>query len=127
MRIGELAKKTGVNPKTLRYWEEIGLLPSPKRNSLGYRIYSNEHIQICEFIIKAKSLGFKLNEIKDILYLKFSGIEPCGCVQDKIKEKIKNIESMIEELEKKKELLEELLSRRRESPAFVCPIIESIE
>ncbi|MDQ7082347.1 MAG: MerR family DNA-binding transcriptional regulator [Aquificota bacterium] len=50
MRIGELAERLGLNPKTLRYWEEMGLLPAVPRNIAGYRDYSEEHLQICEFI-----------------------------------------------------------------------------
>ena len=126
MRIGELAKRLGINPKTLRYWEEIGLLPPPLRNSSGYRIYTEEHLKLCEFILKAKSVGFKLEEIKEIISLKLSGEAPCGCVEDRIREKIEEIDKLIEELRSRRRLLESLLRERREVPASVCPIIESI-
>jgi len=126
MRIGELARKLGINPKTLRYWEEIGLLPPPSRNDSGYRVYTEEHLKICEFILKAKSVGFKLEEIKEILYLRYSGRTPCSCVEGKIREKIEEIDRLIEELRSRRELLEKLLKERREVPASVCPIIESI-
>ncbi len=126
MRIGELAKRLGLNPKTLRYWEEVGLLPSVPRNISGYRDYSEEHLQICEFILKAKRLGFTLEEVKEILSLKFSGERPCGCVREKIKKKLEDIENLIDELERKKELLENMLEEERAEPALFCPIIESI-
>ena len=126
MRIGELARRLGINPKTLRYWEEIGLLPPPLRNSSGYRIYTEEHLKLCKFILKAKSVGFKLEEIKEIISLKLSGEAPCGCVEDRIREKIEEIDRLIEELRSRKRLLESLLKERREVPASVCPIIESI-
>ncbi|RLJ71326.1 DNA-binding transcriptional MerR regulator [Hydrogenivirga caldilitoris] len=126
MRIGELAKRLGLNPKTLRYWEEIGLLPPPSRNSSGYRVYTEEHLKLCEFILKAKAVGFKLEDIKEIISLKFSGRTPCGCVEEKIKGKIREIENLIEELNSQKKLLEGLLRKRRDVPASVCPIIESI-
>ena len=126
MRIGELAKKLGINPKTLRYWEEIGLLPSPLRNSSGYRVYTEEHLKLCEFILKAKSVGFKLEEIREIISLRSSGRTPCGCVEERIKEKIEEIDRLIEELRSQRKLLEGLLRERREVPASVCPIIESI-
>ena len=126
MRIGELAKRLGLNPKTLRYWEEIGLLPPPLRNSSGYRIYTEEHLKLCEFILKAKSVGFKLEEIKEIISLRSSGRTPCGCVEERIREKIQEIDRLIEELLSRRKLLEGLLKERREVPASVCPIIESI-
>ena len=125
MRIGELARKLGVNPKTLRYWEEIGLLPAPNRNSSGYRVYTEEHLKLCEFILKAKSIGFKLEEIREVISLWSSGKIPCGCVEKRIKEKIQEIERLIEELQSRKKLLEELLKSRREQSASICPIIES--
>jgi len=126
MRIGEVARKLKLNPKTLRYWEEIGLLPPPQRNGSGYRVYTEEHLKLCEFILKAKAVGFKLEDIKEIISLKFSGRTPCGCVEEKIREKIREIENLIDELSSQKRLLEDLLKERREVPASVCPIIESI-
>ncbi len=125
MRIGELANKVGVNPKTLRYWEEIGLIPEPPRNSSGYRDYPEEYVNLCRFILKAKRLGFKLSEIKEILDLRLSGREPCGCVREKIRKKVEEIDSIIEELKRRKALLLSLIEKERREPAPVCPIIES--
>jgi len=126
MKIGELAKKLGLNPKTLRYWEEIGLLPPPPRDSSGFRNYTEEHLKLCEFILKAKKLGFSLEEIKEIIDLRLSGETPCGCVREKLKEKIERIEELIEELSRQRELLESLLKRQGTAGGELCPIIESI-
>ncbi len=81
---------------------------------------------MCEFILKAKKLGFSLEEIKEILHLRFSGERPCGCVREKLKEKIENIEKLIAELEARKKLLEELLYQDQEGQGRFCPLIESI-
>ena len=126
MRIGELAKKLNVNPKTLRYWEEIGLLPPPKRDSSGYRVYTEEHLRLCQFILKAKAVGFKLDEIKEIISLIYSGTSPCKCVEEKIRKKIQEIDELIEELKLRKNILQEILKKRSNTPAYFCPIIESI-
>jgi len=91
-----------------------------------YRVYGEEHLRICEFILKAKSVGFRLEEIKEILSLGLSGVTPCGCVEEKIKEKIEEIDRLMDELKARKESLERLLKERREVPASLCPIIESI-
>ncbi len=117
MRISEIARILGVNPKTLRYWEEIGLLPPPERDENGYRIYSEKHIKLCKFILKAKRVGFTLREIKEIIQAKESG-NVCGCVREKIKKKI-------EELERRKAILESLLAGSP-SEGEICPIIESV-
>ncbi len=126
MRIGDLARRLGLNPKTLRYWEEVGLIPPPERDRSGYRNYTEDHLKICEFIIKAKSVGFKLEDIKEILRISMSGETPCGCVEEKIRKKIEEIDKLIEELRSQKKLLEELIKEGRKAPAVVCPIIESI-
>lgn len=57
MRIGEVAKKLGLNPRTLRYYERIGLLPEPQRMNSGYRVYSTQDIERVAFIRKAQLLG----------------------------------------------------------------------
>jgi len=60
MQLGELGKRTGVNPKTIRYYEEIGLLPAPARTPSGYRQYTAEDAGRLEFIRSAKALGVAL-------------------------------------------------------------------
>jgi DNA-binding transcriptional MerR regulator len=64
MRIGELAKKTGINPKTIRYYEGIGLLPPAPRAESGYRRYVDTDAKRIEFIRSAQALGIALKEIK---------------------------------------------------------------
>ncbi len=127
MRIGELARRLKLNPKTLRYWEEIGLIPPPERNASGYREYGPFHEDICRFILKAKEIGFSLAEIKEILDIRLSGTDPCRCTREKIIRKIEEIDRLMNELERKKYLLRELLKGPRAKPAVVCPIIESIK
>ncbi|HIQ30885.1 MAG TPA: heavy metal-responsive transcriptional regulator [Aquifex aeolicus] len=127
MRIGELARKLGINPKTLRYWEEIGILPPPPRDSSGYRVYSEEHLRVCIFVKKAKSLGFRLEEIKEIIGLGLGGEKPCDRVKSIVREKIKTIDEMIEELRRRKALLKSLLEESERTSAYICPLIESIE
>ncbi len=128
MRIGELAGRLGLNPKTLRYWEQVGILPEPARDTSGYRDYTENHLKICEFILKAKSLGLSLREIKDILDLAISGETPCECVKEKIKQRIENIDLLVERLKSEREKLEGLLNQtpQREN-ANICPIIDSVE
>jgi DNA-binding transcriptional MerR regulator len=125
VRIGELARITGISPKTIRYWEEIGVIPHPPRNASGYRIYTPQYVELLSFVLKAKSLGFSLGEIKEIVQIRLSGNEPCQKVVEKISEKIEEIEREIRILNEKKKALEELLKDRRAEPACVCPIIES--
>ncbi len=78
--IGDVAKRTGVTAPTIRYYEGIGLLPSPARSGAGYRRYSDGTIEELRFIRKAQALGFSLDEVAEILQLSRSGKAPCSHV-----------------------------------------------
>jgi len=62
-RISEVAERTGFSPATLRYYEQIGLVPEPERTASGYRVFSEEHLELLDFIARAKRLGLPLDEI----------------------------------------------------------------
>lgn len=78
MRIGELAAELGLNPKTIRYYEEIGLLPEPRRTQAGYRLYDAADRERLRFILKAKAVGLTLEEIKLVLDVRSNGQPPCA-------------------------------------------------
>jgi DNA-binding transcriptional MerR regulator len=125
--IGRLAKELGLNPRTIRYYEALGLLPEPGRTPSGYRHYPPEVADRLRFVKKAQRLGFKLNEIKDILLLKDRGTEPCPHVRELATRKIKELEEVIRESKSLQKNLKGLLkicpSRRHKGPA-ICPHIE---
>lgn len=66
MRIGEVAERVGVNPKTIRFYESIGVLPEPPRTPSGYRDYEDEHVERLRFIKAVQRLGLKLEEIGEV-------------------------------------------------------------
>ena len=76
MHIGELAADMHLNPKTIRYYEEIGLLPAPRRNAAGYRQYAAAERERLRFIAKAKALGFTLREIRELFALRDASRSP---------------------------------------------------
>ncbi|MFH0942440.1 MAG: MerR family transcriptional regulator, partial [Chloroflexota bacterium] len=65
--IGELAKELHLNPKTIRYYEEVGLLSKPRRSEAGYRLYSNYEAERLRLVRRAKLLGLSLVEIKELV------------------------------------------------------------
>ena len=69
MKIGEIAKATGLTTKTIRYYELNRLLEEPDRTDSGYRLYGTKDVERLEFIKKAKRMGLSLEEIRDILLL----------------------------------------------------------
>ncbi len=76
--IGDLAKGTGTKVVTVRYYEQIGLLPVPSRTAGNYRTYSNEQMRRLRFIRRCRDLGFTLDQIRDLLRLSSQKDEECG-------------------------------------------------
>lgn len=98
MFIGALAKASGLSPKAIRYYEELGLLSDATRTESGYRVYSDQDVERLRFILGAKALGFSLHEIKDIVALHDGGESPCGAVRRLLDEKLADLERRIAEL-----------------------------
>ena len=95
MLIAELARRAGVNPETIRYYEEVGLLPRAARLPSGYRQYSEEDVERLEFIRNAKALGVALAEIKEVLAFRDRGVAPCPYVLKLLDGKVKEIQGRI--------------------------------
>jgi MerR family mercuric resistance operon transcriptional regulator len=69
LAIGELSGRTGVNIETVRYYEKIGLVPSPARTEGGHRAYEDAHVARLTFVRRARELGFTLDEVRSLLKL----------------------------------------------------------
>lgn len=97
-RIGEIASVLNIKIDTIRYYEKIGLIPKPERKENEYRVYSEEYVEIIQFIILCKNNGFKLKEISEIMNLISSGDDNSQELKTVITNKIALIENKIEEL-----------------------------
>ena len=69
MNIGQASERSGISPKMIRYYEQIGLLDTAKRSNSGYRIYSNQDIKNLCFLRQARDLGFSSKQMKELLNL----------------------------------------------------------
>lgn len=119
LQIGELSRKTGVSSKTIRYYEEIGLLPEPQRAENSYRVYSQDDVERLQFIRRARALDFALDEIAEILAFRERNEPPCGHVMDLICHQIDAIESRIRDLERIRDELKALHSAGQDLPEDV--------
>ncbi len=97
--IGDVAKRAGVSPPTIRYYEEIGLLPATSRSASGYRRYWDTAVEDLRFIRKAQALGFALDEVGEILRLSRSGKPPCERVLSLAHEHLAAIDERIRHLQ----------------------------
>ncbi|MGH2796628.1 MAG: heavy metal-responsive transcriptional regulator [Thermoleophilaceae bacterium] len=111
LRIGELAAGVGVTAKTIRYYEEIGLLPPPRRSEHGYRLYGADDAGRLRFIAAARRVGFTLGEIKDMLALRDRGRRPCEYVADALDRRLREIDQQQAQLRALKAELTRLRKR----------------
>ncbi|MFI5627589.1 heavy metal-responsive transcriptional regulator [Nocardioides sp. NPDC051685] len=98
MRIGELAETVGATTKTLRFYEEQGLLPPAERTSSGYRDYTPDAIARVDFIHRGQAAGLTLAQIKQILDIRDHGHAPCHHVRDLLDTRLADIDQQIAEL-----------------------------
>lgn len=129
MLIGEVAAKSGVSRKALRLYETAGILPSPRRTAAGYRVYGQDTLALLVFIVQARRLGFRLDEIREITALKRSGRTPCAHVLSLVRVKVARVERALTDLTEVREQLRALLRSWRSGrhrPAVVCPCIEHL-
>lgn len=110
MVIHELTHLTGVPAKTIRYYESIGLVPRPTRAENNYRQYTPADVERLRFIASARSLGFSLDDISEILTARDNGIAPCQRVLDTIAQRLNEIDRRIADLLRLRDLLKQLHS-----------------
>lgn len=129
MLIGEVASRSAVPAKTIRYYESVELLPPPDRHANGYRDYPEAILQRLAFIRAAQSSGFTLGEIREIIAFRDEGIVPCSHVQDLIDRHATEVEQRIAELQRTHQELGRLARRARRldptecQPSAVCHIL----
>lgn len=135
MRIGELADRSGVATKTIRFYEEAGVLPPPSRNGSGYRDYGREALDRLDFVRRAQAAGLSLREIADIVAIRDGGAAPCEHVEQVLTRHLSQVREQLTELSELERHLNTLLDRARSGPghpdeqhsAAVCWILESGE
>ncbi len=128
LTIGKLAKRAGVSTDTVRFYERCGLLQPPERTASNYRVYPEKEVQRLQFIVRAKNLGFTLNEIKDLLSLRGDPNATKGQVKALAETKIADLQERIAEMQK---ILESLIRITEtcsgEGLADDCPILAAME
>ncbi|MFQ5597993.1 MAG: MerR family transcriptional regulator [Nitrospiria bacterium] len=103
LTIGRLAEAAQVNIETIRYYERRGLIPKAPRRRSGYREFSQKDLERIRFIKHAKTLGFTLDEISELLALKVEPAATCGDITKKIDAKLVDVEGKLKTLLRMKE------------------------
>lgn len=128
LTIGKVARRVGVRPSAIRYYERQGMLQPTVRAANGYRTYSDEAVNLLLFLKRAQSLGITLKEIRTLLNLATQGQQPCNHVKRLARNHLREIDDKIRELEALRNELRTLVRRKVGQPHEneVCPIIERV-
>jgi len=126
MQIGIVAKKIGLSVDAIRFYERNALLPQPPRTPGGFRQYAESDVETITFIRRVQGLGFKLSEIRALVNLRGSRLQPCAPVRHRLKEKLSDVQRKLAGLHKlEHELRLALRSCNRElrKRQAHCPIL----
>ena len=112
--IGRLGSLAGLEPKTLRYYDRVGLVQPASRTPTGYRLYAAEAVERLHFIASAKVLGMSLADIRRILAVRDGGAAPCQHVVEIVARNLTKIEEQITQLDRVRGDLHRLQRRLKE-------------
>jgi MerR family transcriptional regulator, copper efflux regulator len=120
MRIGALAVGSGTTAKTIRFYEQAGLLPAPPRTPAGYRDYPPETTARLSFIRSAQSAGLSLAEIRAVLAIRDHGEPPCAHVTGLLRGHLAETEQRLAELTATRAMLRDLLATADATDPDTC-------
>src|SRR5438128_10297750 len=123
---GALAKHTGTNIETVRYYERVGLLPAPARSSGGYRLYGTDHLKRLNFIRRARALGFSLAEVRKLLALADQRRRPCADVRVVAAAHLQDVKAKIADLRQMERVLKNTVARCETGTVSHCPMSDAI-
>jgi len=120
----DLAKATGCNLETIRYYENIGILAHPPRTAKGYRIYGGGDVRRLRFVMRMRDLGFNLEEVRGVLSLVDGGTQTCAEVHDRTRAHLSTVRAKIADLQRIEQVLEETAARCSGQDVPDCPVLD---
>ena len=126
MTIGMLARASGVNLETIRFYERSGLLPAPQRSAAGYRHYQEVDVRRLRFIRRGRELGFSLEEIRSLLDLAAQPQSPCASADQLVAEHLESIAARIRDLQNMQTELQKIAGCQSEH-AEHCRLLEALD
>lgn len=123
---GVLANRVGCNIETIRYYEQIGLMPTPRRSEKGYRLYGEDQRRRLRFILRGRELGFSIEELHSLLSLVDGGGYTCGEVRDLTLVHLDGVRAKIADLTQLEQTLAEVSERCEGGAVPGCPVIDAL-
>jgi MerR family mercuric resistance operon transcriptional regulator len=122
----ELAHRTGCNLETIRYYEKIGMMPDPPRTASGYRVYDEGHISRLRFILRARELGFAIEEIRGLLALVDGGTQTCAEVKERTERHLADVRTKIADLRRIERVLATTAAQCTGDAVPECPVLDAL-
>lgn len=126
LRRVDLARATGCNLETIRYYETVGIMPDPPRTPKGYRSYDDSHVRRLKFVMRSRDLGFSLEEIRGLLGLVDDRTQTCAQVQTVAEAHLEDVKAKIADLERIERVLSETVARCTGDAAPECAVIDAL-
>jgi MerR family transcriptional regulator, mercuric resistance operon regulatory protein len=126
LTIGQLAAAAEVNFETVRYYERIGLMPSPARTASGHRTYEDEHIRRLVFIRRARELGFSIEDIRALLALAEPSRASCADVKGIAQAHLDEVRKKMADLKKLERILSRTIAGCSGEKAPPCPVLDML-
>jgi len=126
MNISQAAKATGLSSKTIRYYEQQGIIPAPHRAANGYRSYSESQLEMLSFIKRARGMGFSLEQSRELLLLSRDPSRTSAEVKQKAERHIDQIDQQIEQLKQMRAVLNAAVEHCRGDENAECPILDQL-
>ena len=126
LKINQLSQQSGINLETIRYYEKIGLLPPPIRANNGYRLYTKQSVNQLHFIKNCRTLGFSLNEIKQLNQLRTNRKADCDNADKLINKHLEQVQNKIKQLHEIETFLKSI-SHCNQHSIENCKVISGID
>ncbi len=126
MQRAELAKRSGCNLETIRYYERIGMLPDPPRSAAGYRVYEEAHAKRLRFILRGRELGFSIEEVRGLLDLVDGGHQTCAEIQQRTERHLADVRTKIADLKRIETVLAATAAKCTGRAVPACPVLDAL-
>lgn len=126
MKRSDLAQATGCNLETIRYYENIGVMPPPQRSENGYRVYDEDDRKRLGFVMRGRELGFNLKEIKGLLALLDTNSVTCEEVYHRTENHLASVRQKIRDLKKLERVLSTTAAQCSGENVPDCPVIDAL-
>lgn len=126
LRRADLARATGCNLETIRYYETSGILPPPTRTDAGHRTYDAADVQRLRFVLRARELGFSLDDIRGLLGLGEDALRSCAEVKEKTETHLADVREKIGDLQRIEAVLSRTAALCSGGDRPECPVLDSL-